>query len=110
MRTHSIMFRAGSSQADRHVYPLPRVIANIGVARAFAAVTAPVPDLLCLAEIEEAGGLGDWLLHDIGPHRLAHDLPLCPAAWRPPAGWERNSSPVAVHRWTSLPDGHVPAR
>jgi hypothetical protein len=54
------------------------VIANIGVAHTFAAVTVPVPGLLCLAEVEEAGGLGDWLLHDI-------DLML-QQRWLP-AGW-----------------------
>lgn len=51
---------------------------SIGVARAFAAVKIPVPGLMCLAEVEAAGGLGDWLLHDIES--------ILSQKWLPP-GW-----------------------
>jgi hypothetical protein len=53
-------------------------IANVGVARRFAAVTEPLPGLLCLAEIDHAGGYGDSILRDIDS--------ILRQRWLPP-GW-----------------------
>jgi len=53
------------------------VINSIGVVRSFAAVTAPVPGLLCLAELSEIGE-GDWLLNDL---ELMLRQTWLPAGW-----------------------------
>jgi hypothetical protein len=41
------------------------VIAHVGMVRRFASVTYPVTGLLILAEVHDAEGYGDQLLHDI---------------------------------------------
>ena len=52
------------------------VIADVGTVRRFAAVTSPLPGLLCLGDIGRADGYGD---------RLLYDIELMLQAW-PPAG------------------------
>jgi hypothetical protein len=54
------------------------MIDNLGTVRRFAAVTEPVAGLLCVAEIDHAGGYGDSILRDI--NSILRQL------WMP-AGW-----------------------